>query len=655
MRNKKLKIGIYIYIKRLLFVCVHLCFITINGQDGTANKNQMVNFSWSKRSPEKSLQPFYELLKTTEYGAQRFSVIEQLIEHHTKKSNTDSILHYGNLYIKEIGNWNQTEHIKLRHYSKAHYYLGTGSLMNGLTDNAIKWYIQGLQESEESNFKEYNYKNKLGLSKSYIYQLKLDKAIKILRKSLKEFSPEFPSLKIRNSLLLGKAFRLKKEYDKAASYYKEGLEIANSLNDLEMQLTIKLDIAKLLEAKGDFEKAFNAYENTRNKAKANNLDAIYYEGSLLLAKYYYKHEHYDAALIGLSTAYINAIDSENLEFQKELLQIQARIFSKQKDYPNAYAVMTQLFGVTRKINSKQQREIIKELEIQYETLEKEKEISKLEESQIKREAELERQKTIKYAFLIGFLIILIPVIALLYTYYQKIQTQSLLSKKQEEINQQKVTTLKQEQELNLIKASMEGQDEERKRIAQELHDSIGGNLAGIKLQLSSIDNKPKELNTITTQLDETYQLVRDISHTLIPKKFRQNVFTNLIGEYAKTISNTGKIEVDFYPHPEELINTIPDQIQSELFKIIQELMTNTLKHAKATKVDIHLNYFEDKLSLLFEDNGQGFNTTESSEGIGFKNIKGRITELSGSLHIDSTLKRGTIIAIEIPNTHNNEL
>ena len=655
MRNIKLKIGKCTHIKRLLFICAHLCFISLSGQNNTANKNQMVNFSWSKRGPEKSLQPFYELLKSTEYGAQRFSVLEQLIEHHTKKSNTDSILHYGNLYIKEIGNWNETEHIKLRHYAKAHYYLGTGSLMNGLTDNAIKWYIQGLQESEKSNFKEYNYKNKLGLSKSYIYQLMLDKAITILNKSLKEFAPEFPSLKIRNTLLLGKAFRLKEEYDKAEFYYKEGLEIANSLEDLEMQLTIKLDIAKLLEAKGDFEKAFNAYENTRNKAKTNNLDAIYYEGSLLLAKYYYKHEHYDAALIGLSTAYINAIDSENLEFQRELLQIQARIFSKQKDYSNAYAVMTQLFGVIRKINSKQQREIIKELEIQYETLEKEKEISKLEESQIKKEAELEKQKTIKYAFLIGFLIILIPVIALLYTYYQKIQTQSLLSKKQEEINLQKVTTLKQEQELNLIKATMEGQDEERKRIAQELHDSIGGNLAGIKLQLSSIDNKPKELNTITNHLDETYQLVRDISHTLIPKKFRQNVFTSLIEEYAKTITNTGKIQIDFYPHPEELINTIPDEIQSELFKIIQELMTNTLKHAKADKVDIHLNSIEGKLSLLFEDNGQGFNTTESSDGIGFKNIKNRITELSGSLYIDSTPKRGTIIAIEIPNTNNHEL
>jgi len=263
-------------------------------------------------------------------------------------------------------------------------------------------------------------------------------------------------------------------------------------------------------------------------------------------------------------------------------------------------------------------------------------------------AELERQKTIKNAFLIGFLIILIPILGLLYVYYQKIQAQSELSKKQEEINEQKVTALKQEQELNLIKAAIEGQDEERKRIAQELHDSIGGNLAGIKLQMASLDGDSKKFNAISGQLDETYQLVRDISHTLIPKKFKQNDFTELISDYAKSISGAGELAVDFHPHPIQKINAIDEKIQMELFKIIQELMTNTLKHAGARKVDIHLSLIDKELSLLFEDNGSGFNISEISDGIGFENIKNRVGELVGRFHIDSASDRGTIISIEIP-------
>ncbi|WP_291870366.1 sensor histidine kinase [Maribacter sp.] len=646
-----------IFLTKSMLFCVFFFPILIYGQntptDTISNSTQTISFGWSKRSSPKSLKPYFKQLKNSEYGVQRFSVLEQLIIHHTQKSNTDSILHYSNIYLKEIGNWNETEHVKQRQYAKIHYYLGTGSYMNGLIDNSIKWHIQGLQDAEDSNYTEYRYKNKLGLAKCYILQSKTDKAIAILNKSLVEFSPEFPSLKIKNNIFLGKAHRFKKEYHTAELFYKDALKISDSLNDIEMRLTTKLELAKLNEAKENLGLAFQGYETTRNEAKENGFDAIYFEGSLLLAKYYYNQGNHETALIGLSMAYINAVDSENLQFQKELLILQAKSYNKQEDYKNAYAVMTQLFGVLNEIKSNQQREIIKELEIQYETLEKEKEISKLEENQIIKDAELKRQKTIKNAFLIGFLIILIPVIGLLYMYYQKLQTQSELTNKQKEINEQKVTSLKQEQELNLIKASMAGQDDERKRIAQELHDSIGGNLAGIKLQISSIQNSDHQLKNISQQLDDTYQLVRDISHTLVPKKYRQNNITGLIQEYLTNISKTGQLNIDFYPHSIEELNSIDDKIQMELFKIIQELTTNTLKHAKAKKVDIHLNFIEKEISLMFEDNGVGFDSKTASDGIGFKNIKNRVSELAGNIHIDSLKNRGTIISIEIPINKNN--
>lgn len=613
------------------------------------NLQPKIYFGWSKRLNSKSLDPFFKELKTAAYGAQRFSILDQLIDYHIKKSNTDSVVQYANLYLKEVNNWSQTSKIKKRYASKAHYYLGTGNVLNGLYDNAVKWYLQGLQEAEETKYTELEYNNKLGLAKSYIYQGNTDKAIRLLEESLSEFAPEYPSLKTQNYILLGKAYRFNQNYDNAEHYYNEATKISKTLDDEEMQLTIRLEMAKLKEANNDFEAAFSEYEITRNEAKAKEFDAIYFEGSLLLARLYYKQGYYDIAVLGLSTAYINALDSDNLQFQRESLILQSRCFQQKKEFENAYAAMTQLFRVIGEINTKQQQAIIKELEVQYETLEKEKEINSLEEDKLLKEAELDRQKTIKNAFLIGFLIILIPIIALLFVYYQKIQTQSELSKKQEEINTQKVKSLIQEQELNLIKAAIEGQDEERKRIAQELHDSIGGNLAGIKLQLSSLAKDSDALKTINNQIDETYQLVRDISHTLIPKKFKQNAFTDLVQEFAKSISNTSTIQVAFHPHPKKNINKIDEKIQVELFKILQELMTNTLKHAHAKNVDIHLNLIGDELSLLFEDNGKGFNTLEKETGIGLKNITSRIQKLKGTLHIDSSKNRGTVIAIEIPD------
>ncbi len=631
----------------LVWLCTIVAF-SQNTKTDTVQETKRITFSTIPNDRQKSFEPYYIELKKASFGAQRFSIFEQLAEEHMKKGDTDSILKYGNLYEKELGNWDKSEQEKNHHYAKAHYFMGVGNVFNGLLEKSTEWHIKGIRAAEHSNFQEYEYKNKVGLANTYILKENYDKAIALLTEVLPKFSSQFTAITNRALVVLGNAHLKKQEYEKAANYYDQAYLMAVDFKDLEMELTVSLAQAKLAEALEDLGKAFTAYEEIRERALAEGFTALYFEGSLLLAKLYYKEGMYETANIALSFAYINAVDRENLEFQKDALSVQARCFAKLDDYKNAYAVITQLFGVVGAKNAQQQRAIIKELEIEYETLEKEKEIIELEEGKLKREAELKRQKTIKNAFLIGFLIILIPIMALLYVYYQKIQAQSELTKKQEEINRQKVAALVQEQELNLIKAAIEGQDDERKRIAQELHDSIGGNLAGIKLQFASMEGDSEKLKTLTGQIDETYQLVRDISHTLIPKKFKQNAFTELIREYAKSISATGELQIGFHPHPEKKINAIDEKLQMEIYKIIQELITNTLKHASATSVDIHLAAIDNTLSLLFEDDGKGFNTTNTIDGIGFQNIKNRIAELNGSVHIDSVLERGTVVSLEIP-------
>ena len=630
-----------------LYLAVSFSFAQEQEKD-TVQETQLITFSTIPNDKKKSLEPYYKALKRADYGVQRFSVIDQLAAYHIDQANTDSILYYGNLYQKELQLWDVPEDAKKMHYSKSYYILGVGNRYNGLLDNSIKWHISGITSGEEGNSSEGVYQNKIGLATIYILKELPEKAISVLEEGLSAYEDQLPSITNNALICLGDANFNLEEYSEAKSNYEKALVGAKKFGDLAQELEVNLKLGWVAEAEGDFDQAFNLYNETREKGLKAGITVFYFEGTIRVANLFYKQKNYEAATIALNVAYVNAIERENLNYQKEVLNVQRRSFAATGDYQNAYAVMTQLNGVTSQIRTQQQQRINKELEVQYETLQKEKEITSLEEDQILKAAELERLKTIKNAFLIGFLIILIPIMALLYVYYQKIQTQSELTRKQEVINQQKVTTLKQEQELNLIKASIEGQDEERKRIAQELHDSIGGNLAGIKLQFASMEGDPEKLNNITGQIDETYQLVRDISHTLVPKKFKQNAFTELIREYTKSISSSGELQVSFHPHPENEINDIDEKHQMEVYKIIQELMTNTLKHAKATSVEIHLSFIDNDLSLLFEDNGTGFDTANNTDGIGFQNIKNRINELSGALHIDSALERGTVISIEIP-------
>lgn len=638
----------YINQLRGLLAFLLLSTFTVFSQDSQTDTDQRITFSTIPNDKQKSLEPYYQALKNSDYGAQRFSVIDQLAGYHIDQANTDSILYYGNLYQKELELWDVSEDHKKNHYSNSYFILGIGNRYNGLLDNSIKWHISGITSGEEGNSSEGVYKNKIGLAQIYILKKENEKAISILEEALSKYEDELPAITNDALTCLGDANYNLEEYDEAKEIYEKSLVGAKKFGNLTQELEINLKLGRLAEGEGDFSQAFNLYNETREKGLAAGLTVFYFEGTIRIAHLYFSTENYEAANAALSVAYVNAIERENLNYQKEVLDIQRRTFAATGDYQNAYAVMTQLNGVTSKIRTQQQQRLNKELEVQYETLQKEKAITSLEEDQILKTSELERQKTIKNAFLIGFLIILIPVLALLYVYYQKIQAQSELAKKQEEINEQKVTTLKQKQELNLIIASIEGQDEERKRIAQELHDSIGGNLAGIKLQFASMEGDSEKLKSLTNQIDETYQLVRDISHTLIPKKFKKNAFTGLIRDYAKSISSSGELVVGFHPHPEKEINAIDEKHQMEIYKIIQELTTNTLKHAEATSVEIHLSLIERELSLLFEDNGKGFDPSKVSKGIGSQNMQNRVTELQGQMNIDSKTGRGTVVSIQIP-------
>jgi len=181
-----------------------------------------------------------------------------------------------------------------------------------------------------------------------------------------------------------------------------------------------------------------------------------------------------------------------------------------------------------------------------------------------------------------------------------------------------------------------------------MHDSVGGNLAAIKLQFSQLYNHPDKLKLIYSQLDDTYEQVRNLSHNLLPKKIRENDFVFLVKEYIHTVEDASEITINLSFYDEEKINTLSKILQNELFSIFQELTTNTLKYAKAKTIDIQLDVLNECLFFVYEDDGIGFDLSMITLGIGLTNIKNRVENYNGILHIDSKPNRGTNINIEIP-------
>ncbi|MFP2995843.1 ATP-binding protein [Spongiivirga sp. MCCC 1A20706] len=581
-------------------------------------------------NPAKVPMSLLDSLKNEADALARFRLIDTISKIHLQYGYTDSIISYGQMLQREV-EFNKDEFVNKPYWlAKSYYIIGVGKHLNGLPDPALGYHIRALQLNIDDE--SLVYENQLGMARAYYSKKEYEKALPLFLSIIKE--SEDLSTVSTAELYASLLYRSKGENQESERLLSSALTKAKQAGNDKLEMIIELSGIQMTQNVKYNDTLFNQLETIKNRALAAHYYDLYTEVIIEISKMYVANGNADVANMTLSIAYTNAIQWDRWQLQKRILQALSRFYKTQEDYENAYAVMTQYTALNEQIIKNQNYNAVKELEIKHE-------IDKIEQ-------ETDRQRLIKNSILIGFLVLLGPVIALLVTYYQKLKTQIALNESQEEVNQQRVTSLIKDQELKLIKASVEGEDKERKRIAQELHDSIGGNLASIKLQLRSNETRTSAYKNIAKQLDDTYEQVRNLSHNLTAKKFEQNAFTQLVSDYIENINSGTDVSISFNPHPKEKVNGIKQHIQVEIFKVIQELLTNALKHAKAANIEIHANIYDQKLTLLFEDDGLGFDLAKVTFGMGLKGMKNRIETIGGTMIIDAMPNRGTVVNIDIP-------
>ncbi|MFM9950629.1 MAG: tetratricopeptide repeat protein [Saprospiraceae bacterium] len=228
----------------------------------------------------------------------------------------------------------------------------------------------------------------------------------------------------------------------------------------------------------------------------------------------------------------------------------------------------------------------------------------------------------------------------------------------------KIDELLSDQEISANYARLEGQDEERKRIAQDLHDRLGSMLSTVKLYFSALDSKVdlirlenrEQYNKANNLLDEACEEVRRVAQNLESGILKKYGLPAQLKDLAETIQNSSshiKIELIIHKFDERL----EMNVETNIYRIIQEIISNTLKHAKANKLSIQLSRFENIIHVFIEDNGIGFDKDKvrSKGGMGLRSITQRIETLKGTINIDSVLTRGTAIAIDIPYRNQIEI
>lgn len=593
---------------------------------------------------------FYKELYRASDTNDRIVILTKIANAHTKNGNADSILRYA-IFIKDIAISPDNKLTNRTHHRlTAQRLLGHGKYLKGLYNEALQAYIEGITIADSTTYHVEHDFVKLGLAEVYLQQKAYNKASPLFSELIT--SQTDPAVVRYAHFYLGTIAFEKGDFSFAKEYYTKALAIVVPEEDQKFNLWLQLNLGQLAAEENKNNKAFTSYEAIMNTALNAHYFDVYTEAVLAYGSLCIKIENYDLAEVTLTTAYTSALQWNRLELQKKIIKKLQLIYRAKGDYENAYNLITQYTAVSEQIIEEQNSKALKEIEVKYQTLQKENQIYELEEEQRSKQNEIERQKTIKKALLYGFLALLIPVLILLIVYYQKLQTQSQLNQQQKELNSQKITALLNSQELELVTASLDAQKEERYRIAKQLHDGIGGNLAGIKLQLANVKNTVKSQKDIMNQVNETYELVRDISHDLVPKKFNQYAFTILIENYIEQLQKNTEIEIVFSTHPKDKINDLPKKLKVALYQTLQELFTNTIKHAGASSVEVHLTIHDAILQLLFEDNGNGFEAGGFAKGIGLQNIESRLQQLGGISIIDSAPQRGTAITIEIPLKEN---
>ncbi len=428
-------------------------------------------------------------------------------------------------------------------------------------------------------------------------------AIANLRTSLQlKYSEKFSPADISNTLNnLGLAYENSRVYDSAIAYYTSCISVREKLNMKEGLATVYNNLGYVYASQLKWNLALQWYRKSLSIADSINM-------RLLKRKLY----------SNVSRAYY---ETGNLK--------------QAYDYLYRYDILNDsIFNETK---SKQ----ISELQTKYETEKKEQQI------RIQR-AEIEKGNAERDGIMLTLVVVILSSAALIYFYRQRQTVVRRLREQDKELYNQKVNDMLKDRHIETMTAMIKGQEQERKRIATDLHDRLGSMLSAIKLLFSaSTDETRPQSKKIGELIDETVTEVRKISHDLATGIVSRFGLIAALEDLKSTLEQSQKLTVEL--NAENLPERLDDELEITIYRIVQELLSNILKHAEATEVTIQLTRHENELNIIVEDNGVGFQVdTLRTTGLGLQNVKDRVRSYSGTISFDSVVGRGTIVNIMMP-------
>ena len=392
---------------------------------------------------------------------------------------------------------------------------------------------------------------------------------------------------------LGSSFLAMNNLNEANKFYSEGLKVSKKVGDKHSQGSLYCNIGMLVLQKGEQEIALEYFDSCEAIASEYNL--------------------------------INVL--LNVYYQKSKIFEQKNDFKQALGFYQLYEELRQSILVEKGLMSETETLLLRQRN--------ENEVLRLEKAEQKR-------KTL-IVFLFSLLALVIMSSGSIF-YISQLRQKGKLETALSEIQKQQ------------FQAVIEAQEQERKRIASDLHDSVGQMLSLTKLNMtdlldniSQISEEYEEVVKKTIKVvDEACLEVRQISHNLMPGSLIRLGFAAATKDLVRKLNQNDKLTIDFKVN--DVNGRMDEKVEVALYRILQEILNNAIKHSKADKIYIVLGMDDDNIELSIRDNGIGFDTRKINQnlGIGWKNINSRLAGVDGEIKIDSELGKGVHIKMLVP-------
>jgi signal transduction histidine kinase len=505
-------------------------------------------------------------------------------------------------------------------------------------DSAVEYTLRGAELLQDKGYTNIEATVNDGLQALYHTLLQYDKAILYGKKSI-ELARKTNNTQTLTAALVnvGLSYVATNQLDTAKAVYAEALHLVESTNNKVLWPMVLNNLCDVAIRQGQYE-LVNTYATKSISLATETGDS----GSLAtawmaMAVYHLTRKNFAQANLLTEQAMAFAVPNDFTEVKFLGFALQSHIAFASHDFDKAFSLVWEEDRFAKEVFNQSMQQKEANMRIHFETEKK--------DSQIKLQAvELKQRKIMNY-FLIGGALTLLIISLLSYRNY----------KQKQKLQQQRINELETEKQLAATEAVLKGEEQERTRLAKDLHDGLGGMLSGVKYSLNMMKGNlvmtPENAQAFERSmdmLDSSIREIRRVAHNMMPEALVKFGLDTALRDFCNDIDKSGALKVNYQSLGLE--NAQIDQTVSiTIYRIVQELINNTMKHAGAGNAIVQVSKTGDILAVTVEDDGKGFDTAilNRTQGIGWNNIQNRVEFLKGKMDVNSGAGKGTSVHIEL--------